>query len=65
MFLERMQKGLAHIPGIPLNTYTNWVRGIRAPCLEWFVHICTALGVPADWLSASSRRAARCRCAKL
>lgn len=31
MFLERMQKGLAHIPGIPLNTYTNWVRGIRDP----------------------------------
>jgi hypothetical protein len=35
---------------VPLNTYTNWVRGIREPSSEWIVAISTRLGVSADWL---------------
>lgn len=47
---HRTQKDFAHILGIPLNTYTNWARGVRDPSLEWLVHICSALSVSSDWL---------------
>jgi len=44
------QKGFAKSLGIPINTYTNWVRGIREPSMSAIVNICTHLGVSADWL---------------
>ncbi|MGN0832606.1 MAG: helix-turn-helix domain-containing protein [Kiritimatiellia bacterium] len=44
------QKGFAKALGIPINTYTNWVRGIREPSMSAIIHLCTHLGVSADWL---------------
>ena len=46
----RTQKDFAAILGLPINTYTNWVRGIREPSMNALINICTRLGVSADWL---------------
>ena len=53
--LEHLQKGqsqrdFASQIGVPLNTYTAWLRGERLPSYEAIQKICTALGVSADWL---------------
>lgn len=50
------QKGFAKSLGIPINTYTNWVRGIREPSMSAIVNICTHLGVSADWLLSLPER---------
>lgn len=47
---DRTQKEFAAFIGVPLNTYTNWVRGIRNPASDALVTICTRLGVSSDWL---------------
>ena len=44
------QKAFANKIGIPLNSYTNWVRGIREPSLSAILSICTQLGISSDWL---------------
>ena len=44
------QKGFAKSLGIPINTYTNWVRGIREPSMSAIINLCTQLSVSADWL---------------
>lgn len=44
------QKGFANKIGIPLNSYTNWVRGIREPSMSAILSICTQLGISSDWL---------------
>lgn len=52
--LESMRKGtqkeFAKLIGVPLNSYTNWVRGIREPSAGCIVTICTRLGISSDWL---------------
>ena len=50
------QKGFAKSLGIPINTYTNWVRGIREPSMSAIINLCTHLGVSADWLLGLSER---------
>lgn len=47
---DKTQRALAKEIGVPLNTYTNWTRGIRMPSIENIVNICVQLGVSADWL---------------
>lgn len=44
------QKEFAKFLGVPLNSYTNWVRGIREPSMSAIVQLCTRLDVSADWL---------------
>lgn len=46
----KTQKEFAALYDIPLNTYTNWVRGIREPSASALVKLCTQLDVSADWL---------------
>lgn len=47
---ERSQREFARQIGVPLNTYTNWVREIRTPTIDALKGICTQLNVSADWL---------------
>lgn len=47
---DKTQKEFANLLGIPLNTYTNWTRGLRFPTAEAVVTICTQLGCSANWL---------------
>ena len=47
---DKTQRAVAKEIGVPLNTYTNWTRGIRMPSIENIVNICVQLGVSADWL---------------
>lgn len=47
---NKTQREFAKLIGVPLNTYTNWTRGIRMPSIENIVNICVQLGVSADWL---------------
>ena len=47
---EKTQKEFAALCGIPLNTYTNWVRGIREPSASALIKLCTQLDVSCDWL---------------
>jgi len=47
---DKTQKQFAVLLGIPLNTYTNWTRGIRFPTADAVVKICIQLGVSSDWL---------------
>lgn len=47
---NKTQKQFAVLLGIPLNTYTNWTRGIRFPTADAVVKICIQLGVSSDWL---------------
>ncbi len=59
--LESLRKGLTQKEfskslGIPLNSYTNWVRGIREPSMNAIISICTQLSVSADWLLGLSER---------
>lgn len=54
----RTQKDFASILGLPINTYTNWVRGIREPSMNALINICTRLGVSADWLMGIDKTAA-------
>ncbi len=44
------QKQMSSKIGIPLNTYTNWIRGINVPKSDQLEKICTVFGVSADWL---------------
>jgi len=44
------QKEFANKIGVPLNTYTAWLRGERLPSFEAITNICTVLDVKADWL---------------
>ena len=44
------QKAFAREIGLPLNSYTNWVRGVREPSMSAIISLCTRLGVSADWL---------------
>ena len=44
------QKEFAASLQTPINTYTNWVRGIREPSMSALVNLCTHLSVSADWL---------------
>ncbi len=53
--LESLRKGLtqkafADKIGVPLNTYTAWLRSERLPSYEAIASMCTALCVSADWL---------------
>ena len=53
----RTQKEFAALLGLPINTYTNWVRGIREPSMNALINICTRLGVSADWLIGLDKNA--------
>ena len=44
------QKEFAASLHTPINTYTNWVRGLREPSMSAIVSLCTQLSVSADWL---------------
>ena len=44
------QKEFAASLQTPINTYTNWVRGIREPSMGAIINLCTRLGVSSDWL---------------
>jgi transcriptional regulator with XRE-family HTH domain len=53
--LDSMRKGMtqkefANKIGVPLNTYTAWLRGERLPSFEAIINICTVLDVKSDWL---------------
>lgn len=65
---ENTQKQFAELLDIPLNTYTNWVRGVREPSATAIVNLCTQLDVSADWLLGLSgsrdRREAPSRAAR-
>lgn len=50
------QKKFAALLGVPINTYTNWVRGIREPSMSAIINIATRLGVTADWLIGIDKR---------
>lgn len=57
--LEHLQKDLtqkdfANKIGIPLNTYTAWLRNERLPSYDAIQKVCTALCVSADWLLTGS-----------
>lgn len=47
---NKTQKEFAKQLGVPLNTYTNWTRGITKPTCDALITACTVLGVSADWL---------------
>lgn len=44
------QREFAAFLGLPINTYTNWVLGLRTPGADAIIRICTQLGVSAGWL---------------
>ena len=44
------QKKFAQSLGIPLNTYTNWIRGVRKPDMDAIIKLCTQMSISADWL---------------
>jgi transcriptional regulator with XRE-family HTH domain len=46
----RTQKEFAEIIGIPLNTYTAWLRDERLPSYDAIQKLCSVLGVTADWI---------------
>ena len=50
------QKKFAASLGVPINTYTNWVRGIREPSMSAIINLSTRLGVSADWLIGIDKR---------
>lgn len=52
---DRTQKEFAALLGIPINTYTNWVRGIREPSMNALINLCTRLGVSCDWLIGTDK----------
>jgi transcriptional regulator with XRE-family HTH domain len=47
---DTTQRDFARKMGIPLNSYTNWVLGLRTPNIDTLVKISTQMGVSADWL---------------
>ena len=51
---SKTQKEFAALCGIPLNTYTNWVRGICEPSASAIIKLCTTFGVQSDWLLGMS-----------
>ena len=53
---ELSQKKFAASLGVPINTYTNWVRGIREPSMSAIINLSTRLGVTADWLIGIDKR---------
>jgi len=44
------QKAFASKIGVPLNTYTAWLRAERLPSYDAIEKMCTVLCVSADWL---------------
>lgn len=44
------QKEFAGVLDLPLNTYTNYIRGVRSPTIEAVKSICTRTNVSSDWL---------------
>jgi transcriptional regulator with XRE-family HTH domain len=44
------QKQMASKIGVPLNTYTNWIRSVNVPKSDQLEKVCTVFGVSADWL---------------
>ena len=50
------QKKFAASLGVPINTYTNWVRGIREPSMSAIINLSTRLGVSSDWLIGIDKR---------
>lgn len=55
------QKEFANKIGVPLNTYTAWLRNERLPSYDAIKKICTALGVSADWLLTGREGVSRMR----
>ena len=51
---SQTQKAFAERLGLPLNTYTNWVRGINKPLAEQLAKICIECGVTIEWLLGAS-----------
>ena len=49
------QKQMASKIGVPLNTYTNWIRSINVPKADQLEKICTVFGVSSDWLLGLSQ----------
>ena len=48
------QRAFARRLGIPLNTYTNWVRGINNPRTEQLQKICTECNISMESLLGTS-----------
>lgn len=44
------QRDFAEKLDFPLNTYTNYLRGVSSPSIEAVKIICTRFGVSSDWL---------------
>ena len=44
------QREYAKLLGVPLTSYTNWLKGPSLPKMENIVTICTNLGISSDWL---------------
>ncbi len=57
---KRSQKQFAAALGLPINTYTNWVRGIREPSMSALINLSTRLGVTSDWLIGISQHSDGC-----
>jgi transcriptional regulator with XRE-family HTH domain len=53
---DKSQKQFAASLGLPINTYTNWVRGIREPSMSALINLSTRLGVSSDWLIGINKR---------
>jgi transcriptional regulator with XRE-family HTH domain len=54
---SQTQRAFAKKLGVPLNTYTNWVRKINCPKTDQLGKICTEFGVSSDWLLGLDDRA--------
>lgn len=54
-------KELAVVAGVPYRTLQNWVYGVRPPSVEALAHICTQLGVDANWLLLGTTRTGEIR----
>jgi transcriptional regulator with XRE-family HTH domain len=58
---KQSQKQFAAALGLPINTYTNWVRGIREPSMSALINLSTRLGVSSDWLIGIDKHPPECR----
>ena len=58
---DRSQKQFAAELGLPINTYTNWVRGIREPSMSALINLSTQLGVSSDWLLGIDKHPPECK----
>ena len=57
---DKSQKQFAASLGLPINTYTNWVRGIREPSMSALINLSTRLGVSSDWLIGIDKHPPEC-----